>query len=455
MAAEGLRTPDAETVRQHVASALRRYWPSNPERVSALPIERRGAVDVRGPLALVDVPLPPYAHGVGVDGRLLVPREACAAPASIADWRGVDWWLAAFLLLEGWHERAWERAHGPVHSYAYRLRSWDERAWDRAWVNRIALWLRAWAAHDAGAGQGQLLGPLPTPRLEMTHDVDAVSKTHAIRIKQSAFLAFNAGRSAWRRRWPDAARGLGRTARFLTGHEDWWMLDRLCGVERDAGIRSTFHFYAGSGRGGPLAWLFDPGYDIATPRIARFVRALGDDGWRVGLHQSHAAWREPSAMQPQRERLESIVGRPVTACRQHWLRFSWDDTWSAQHAAGLRRDATLMFNDRPGLRSAAALEWQPWNARAGESHGLHVLPTVLMDSHLYDYVPFAADERRAAMHRWLEEIASVGGEAAVLWHPHTLTRDYGWSDGFRELLAEMESLMRAHGGLVAGSRDAS
>ena len=28
----------------------------------------------------------------------------------------------------------------------------------------------------------------------------------------------------------------------------------------------------------------------------------------------------------------------------------------------------------------------------------------------------------------------LGGQAAVLWHPHTLTKDYGWSNGFSELI---------------------
>ena len=42
-------------------------------------------------------------------------------------------------MLEGWHERIWEKVHGCIHSYSFRLKGWDTRAWDHAWVNRCYL----------------------------------------------------------------------------------------------------------------------------------------------------------------------------------------------------------------------------------------------------------------------------------------------------------------------------
>jgi len=98
-----------------------------------------------------------------------------------------------------------------------------------------------------------------------------------------------------------------------------------------------------------------------------------------------------------------------------------------------------MFNDRAGLRTGAALSWSPWNPRTGRPHTLHALPTVLMDSHLYDYQMLAADDRRATMRAWLDEVVAVAGQAAVLWHPHTLSDDYGWREGFEELLVAIQA----------------
>jgi hypothetical protein len=437
---DGLAPPSAEALKEHVQQALRRYWPRGTGPIDALPIMRRPFPASLGALVLVGVPLPDWAAGIGVEGALLLPLEACDAGAP-ADWQRVDWWLAAFLMLEAWHERAWEAEHGVIHSYSFRLRGWDPRFWERAWVNRIALFLRQWAARrSGGADADEMSGPVPEAEIELTHDVDAVRKTGSIRLKQAAFGAFNALRLAAAGRPGEAWARLVHAGRFLFDGEDWWMLDTVLAAERRAGLHSAFNFYAG-GRGGDLrSRVFDPGYDVADPRIAAFIAAAAGAGWTIGLHPSYESWRSPSLLRAQRERLQSLVGRPVESCRQHWLRFGWQDTWSAQAAAGLKQDTTLMFNDRAGFRAAAALRWAPWNPRAGRAHASSALPTILMDSHFYDYEPMDPAARRAALHRWIGEVRAVGGQAAVLWHPHTLTRDYGWAAGFAELLEELRPI---------------
>ena len=267
---------------------------------------------------------------------------------------------------------------------------------------------------------------------------DAIDKTLSIRFKQSLFLAFNAGRLAARGRWRQAMTRARQATGFLFGRDDWsGVVSSLCDLEVDHALRSRFHFFAGGRPTSLTRWLFDPGYELSDAAVSTAIRGLPARGFSIGLHPSHGAWQSAALIQTQRERLETAAGAPVTACRQHWLRFSWRDTWAAQAQAGLTEDSTLMFNDRPGFRAAAALAWSPWNAQSAAPHPLTSLPTVLMDSHLYDYQPLSAEERQRSIAYWLDEVEAVGGQAAVLWHPHTLTRDYGWRDGFIELIDQL------------------
>jgi len=432
-----LKLPSAEEMRDHVLAALQRYWPNDPTSVTRLPVSQNVAQDrIRGPLRLVEVKMPEWAADCGVDASLLVPQEAVSAVEDHAyAWRHTDWWLAAFLLLEAWHERVWEHQHGPVHSYSFRLQGWDERVWQHAWVNRIGLFLRQWAIQSSSEINEAELGPPPKLEIHMTHDVDAVRKTVPIRLKQGAFNLFNAAHSLRRGQFWQAVERLQQAARFLAGQEDLWTFEQLQQWETEAGIRAIYHFHADPRHKTLKRWLFDPNYDIAAPEQQALLRLLADQGHTIGLHAGFETWQDATQLAAQRAWVEQAAGAQVTQCRQHWLRFSWQATWAAQQTAGLTHDTTLMFNDRPGFRNSSALKWHPWHARQASALDLTATPSVFMDSHFYDYQPMSPAARQSAMRHWIQECHSVRGEAAVLWHPHTLTRDYGWADGFRDAIS--------------------
>lgn len=430
-----LPLPSNEYIQAHVCIALSHYWSKCSLTPSMLPIVDAQPQIIAGPLKLYAVSLPDWALKHGVDGKLLIPIEACNG---IDNWQLVDWWLAVFLLLECWHERTWELNHEPIHSYSFRLDGWDTRVWDRAWVNRIALFLRAWAAREQTKDADQLFGPLPVAEVLMTHDVDAICKTLPIRFKQGAFNLFNAGRHLVHADVRMAVKKFKNAAHFLLGREDWWTFNSLLVQEEQVGIHAHFHFYADNRKKTLKRWLFDPDYDIRDVRVQKLMQQIKSHGGVVGLHPTYDAWDAPDIIRQQREHLATTTNQLVTACRQHWLRFSWKSTWSAQEKAGIEYDTTLMFNDRSGFRASAALAWQPWNQDSQQAHCLTQLPTVLMDSHLYDYQTLSESERRTSICHWIEEVCAVHGQIAVLWHPHTLTNDYGWSEGFRYLISSMK-----------------
>lgn len=416
-----LPLPNMVARRSHVLESLDEYWPGCSERVAELPIDQLDGGAISGPLRLTEVMLPDWAASAAVDGRLLVPAEA----AGDGSWQRTDWWTAAFIMLEGWHERAWEQVHGPVHSYSFRLKGWDERAWQRAWVNRIGMFLALWAGIE----------PVQHPgAVRVSHDVDAISKTVPIRIKQGAFRTV----AAARRRTSDSASTGGAIA-FISGRSDWWHVDDVLRLEGEAGVVATFNVFADPRRPSPRRWLLDPGYRLDSDEGVRLVDTLLRSESEIGLHPSFDSWRNADLIAEQREHLEQHIKRPVRRVRQHWLRFSWERTWAAQAVAGLTSDATLMFNDRSGFRNSAAVEWRPWNTLTGSAHEIRATTCCFMDSHQYDYSGVAGTSPVAAR-TLVDECRAVRGTAEFLWHPHTLNPDYGWRDGFAELIEAVTGL---------------
>lgn len=435
--------PAAAVRRSRAVRALATYWPKTNGPVPMLPMPVAAAVLTEPlPPRLAEIELPDWAADLAPERTLPVPAHTVIEGHGPAFER-VDWLSAAHWYLNGTAERAHEAAHGPVHSYSYKLAGWPQRMWDRAWVNRIALFLRRWAARQAHLDEGELLGPLPRPEILITHDVDAVRKTWSIRVKQSAFHVFNSARRLSGGDFRGAVARLGSAARFMLSHADYWTFDELAEMERAAGVRPYFMIYgrAPSQRTGTLR-LLDPDYDVMEQAVAARLRVLAQQGCVIGLHPSFDSWGDTAVMQEEKQRVERACGAPVTSCRQHWLKFSWARTWSAQQQAGLGLDLTLGFNDRPGFRNGAALRFSPWDEARGAALTIESVPLVLMDSQLYDYAMMDDAARASAIQRWIGEVVEVRGSASVVWHPHTLSSDYGWRDGFRMLLQQISIARR-------------
>jgi hypothetical protein len=423
--------------RAWIVEALSRYWPKDRAAIEALPI--REAPQTSSTLAdLHEVRLPDWAADCGIAGMILVPALALAtAPNGTAkdeQWRATDWWAAATWYLSGAAERAHEDAQGPIHSYSYRLGPLDARAFDHAWVNRIALFLRRWGAQNTNRDETELLGPRPVGRIQLTHDVDALGKTIAIRFKQSAFRSFRALRLSLRGELQRARSVAASAAAFAFGTGTYDRVSEVAKADEAEGHRGLFFIHARRRFRGPVDALLDPGYHLNTPGFGEKLRDLIARGHQIGVHPSYSSWNDGPRLAEERAAVSRLVGGEVIACRQHWMRFSWAHTWTRQEGAGFTLDSTLGFNDRPGFRVSAALRHHPWNPREGAAHRLEVLPLIVMDSHLYDYAELDPSARGVRLRHFIDEVRAVGGEAAILWHPHTLSTDYGWQSGFEEML---------------------
>ena len=426
--------------REWVITCGQRYWPANVRLITALPIPELPLDPPPGPLVQIDTPA--WAEDIAVNGTLLAYKSCLAPSATHSSWKHCDWLAVAWHMLNGSAERLHELNEGPILSFSFRLPKASSLLYDHAWVNRIFLFLRRWAARERNIPDYELFGALPTATVELTHDVDAVTLTPEIRCKQTIFQLVNSARAFARRDIHASAQKLAIGARLAFHSGDFKTLQLVRDLEWAAGLRSTLHFYGGLpglSRRSMKSMIIDPAYDVSSDYLQQEMKRLCDGGWTIGLHQSFAAWQCAELMKSEKQRLESVAETQVLACRQHWLHFSWKATWRAQEAAGLLIDSTLGFNDRPGFRTGHALRVHPWDCDSRSPMRLSILPMVFMDSHFYDYADADQDVYRQ-MKVWLDEIIAVGGEATVNWHTHTITAAYGWRSGFEHLLALLTTI---------------
>ena len=123
--------------------------------------------------------------------------------------------------------------------------------------------------------------------------------------------------------------------------------------------------------------------------------------------------------------MEKEFGINVESVRQHWLKFSWKKTWDSQSKAGLKYDTTLMFNDIPGFRNSAALDFKSYFC----VNSPLIRTSVFMDSHI------KVDNKLDDI---LDEIFFVKGDADFVWHTHTLKNDYGFFNDLKKTIKRLE-----------------
>ena len=426
---------------EHALRVGHRYFGNGGDHVASLNLPETNGAPAFG---LIDVTLPGWAGdlGVGHPPSLLVD-PCCVVQGEGPAFERCDWLRAAHLHISGWLERSVEDRFGPIHSYAFRLSGNWSRAYEYAWVNRIYLFLRRLAARQLGRDETELFGSVPEAKFFLSHDVDALAKTTQMRIKSTVMSGIAIVRHLLGGRFKSATSRLKRAIEYAGTGSDYWLFDEVCAAESDRGFRSIFMFADRTANSGPVAWLIDPSYRATDERVAALIRKLHAGGWQLGIHPGFKTWNHPGRIGRTREEVTTALGAPITLCRQHWLRFSWKDTWAAQEEAGVKLDFTLGFNDRSGFRNGAAVQHRPWNREAGCPHGLKSVPTVIMDSHLYDYA--FPGEPAAAIAPWIDEVIAVGGEASLLWHIHTMHDEFGWGPGYIALL----DLLAERGATVA------
>lgn len=341
---------------------------------------------------------------------LLVPRYE-----GFNSYQNYPWWNAINYYIDLESEISHEASFGPIHSYSRKLRMGGLPFFDFAWVNRIAAFLKSWSSQMLKTPEYEIFGPLTSPKITLTHDVDALSITTKLRFKQVMHRLLELRLKEMYK------------LSFTRNSDDF--LESLISIEETYGFKSTWFIYAKSESSSrPSQNFFDPEYTLADPRLRQLLQTLKDKGHRVGLHGSFSSWNNTERLAKERKLLSQMCGFEVFQIRQHWLKFCVTSTWKAQHAAGLNQDFTLGFNDRVGFRASTSL---PIKANMRNQSAFS---TIIMDSTLFSRRFKNFQSRQKEIDRLLDEIETFGGHVAINWHPHTLSNCYDWKDTYKYLL---------------------
>lgn len=158
----------------------------------------------------------------------------------------------------------------------------------------------------------------------------------------------------------------------------------------------------------------------------------------VGIHPSYASDSDEVKVREEKERLETILRRPVAHSRQHYLRMKMPSTFRTLVNLGIANDHSMGYAELPGFRASIAVPYPFYDLEYEGILPLTIHPFVYMDTTFSMYAGQSAEEAREEVLRWHEPLKEVGGLYRNIWHNRTFGEDEpgsrSWVQLFKELI---------------------
>jgi peptidoglycan/xylan/chitin deacetylase (PgdA/CDA1 family) len=170
--------------------------------------------------------------------------------------------------------------------------------------------------------------------------------------------------------------------------------------------------------------------------VAEMMRQMDANGFEIGLHGSYHTYSRPELLLKQKQHIESVIQKPVTSTRQHWLHFDIYTTPEVQYASGLKVDSTLGFNRTIGFRAGTAFPYMLTDKNLDELPLMEV-PMHIMDGPLFLSNSLELNEEYAIKRalKMMDKVEWVGGCLTINFHPNYIIYPQWWNT-FKAILNE-------------------
>lgn len=245
---------------------------------------------------------------------------------------------------------------------------------------------------------------IPEPKAEMsvvlTHDVD-------IPYVYRNFLSILGGIK--RGEFKQVLKNIFRPLRKNTFYTFPWLLNQ---DERLKNARKIYFL-----RNPLFPEYFDRPYNrIESPDMRYLLRELKQGEAELGLHVSYASANHLELIKEEKVSIERMIGRTITANRNHYLRLKTNKQLDALIDAGIKEDFTIGFADKVGFRLGTCRPVRYINPETLKVEDLILHPLTMMDGSFSTYQKMDFAQAYDTACKLIEQVKKHGGELVLLWH---------------------------------------
>ena len=190
--------------------------------------------------------------------------------------------------------------------------------------------------------------------------------------------------------------------------------------------------------------LFPEYYDrpyirIEDSDLRKLIRELKKNDVELGMHVSYASADHLELVQQEKDTIERMLGRHITANRNHYLRLKSNTQLDALVNAGIKEDFTIGFADSPGFRMGTCRPVRYINPETLQVKDLILHPLTMMDGSFSQYSKMDYTQAYEMACKLIDQVKKHGGELVMLWHNSEVKGENYHKKLYKNLISYIEN----------------
>jgi len=222
--------------------------------------------------------------------------------------------------------------------------------------------------------------------------------------------------------------------------DPWYNFHSLTDLYKNTGIELKFFIHTGNyGK-------YDKSVSYKTQAFKNFVEYVTSKA-DIGLHPSYQAATDINILKEEKNRLEELSGKKITASRQHFLVFSVPEYYRMLIKAGITADYSMGFADRAGFRAGTSMPFYFFDLQKNKPTELMIHPFAVMDRTLNSYRNNSPQQAYESILLLIENTLKVNGNFVSLWHNESLSEMFewkGWFSVFQKITSTLVNLQSSN-----------
>ena len=142
----------------------------------------------------------------------------------------------------------------------------------------------------------------------------------------------------------------------------------------------------------------------------------------------------------EKETIEKIIQKKITASRQHFIRFTLAQTFRYLIDAGIKEDFSMGYGSINGFRASVASPYYWYDLEKEITTDLLLYPFCYMEANSFFEQKFSSEQALEEMRHYYQQIKKVNGTFISIWHNTFLGTDErfkGWREIYKQFIDEV------------------